>query len=153
MNVNNRELAFQAGLLMRLASTIVIGAGGFLLGYLPDVHQPQSLTLLPDSTLVILLCGLGLSAVMVNFTRCRQATALALVVFAGYTLLHNSLDTPPQATSLLSNHPRLPNQAVPTLIMGSLPLDRAAGEMATSPLAARWTVFVGNWLHYLSRLL
>lgn len=105
---------------MLLVTTIVIGAGGFLLGYFPDVHQPQSLTLLPDSALVILLCGLGLSAVMANFTRCRQAAALALFALASYTLLHNALDTSPQATSLLSNHPRLPNQSIPTLILAGL---------------------------------
>lgn len=102
---------------MLLVTTVVIGAGGFLLGYFPDIHQPQPLTLLPDSALAILLCGLGLSAVMANFTRCRQATALALVVLAGYTLIHNHLDDSSQATSLLNNHARLPNQAVPTLIM------------------------------------
>lgn len=39
MEVNNRELALQTGLLMLLVSTVMIGAGGFLLGFFTDVHQ------------------------------------------------------------------------------------------------------------------
>ncbi|MBR9905994.1 MAG: hypothetical protein GYB15_20370, partial [Gammaproteobacteria bacterium] len=92
MDVNNRELALQAGLLMLLVATIVIGAGGFLMGFFPDVHQPDALALLPDSALVILLCGLGLSAVMANFERFRKVTSIALAAVASYTLIHNALD-------------------------------------------------------------
>lgn len=119
MEVNNRELALQAGLLMLLVTTVVIGAGSFLLGFFPYVHQPQSLALIPDSALVILLCGLGLSTVMANITRWRKVTALALVAIAFYTLAHNALDSSFYENSLISGHPRLPNQAVPILIMAS----------------------------------
>nr|WP_295710797.1 EAL domain-containing protein [uncultured Halomonas sp.] len=113
MEVNNRELALQAGLLMLLATTVVIGAGSFLLGFFPDFRQPQSLALIPDSALVILLCGLGLSAVMANYTHGRKVTAIALIAIALYTLLHNVVDPSSDAASLLSGHPRLPSQATP----------------------------------------
>ena len=42
MEVNNRELALQAGLLMLLATTVVIGAGSFLLGFFPDFRRNPS---------------------------------------------------------------------------------------------------------------
>ena len=113
MEINNRELALQAGLLMLLATTVVIGAGSFLLGFFPDFRQPQSLALIPDSALVILLCGLGLSAVMANYSHGRKVTAIALIAIALYTLLHNVVDPSSDAASLLSGHPRLPNQATP----------------------------------------
>lgn len=119
MEVNNRELALQTGLLMLLVSTVVIGAGGFLLGFFPNVHQPQSLALLPDSALVILLCGLGLSAVMAGFERFRKATSVALAVVASYTLIHNALDPSYHTASLLSGHQRLPSQAAPILLMAA----------------------------------
>ncbi|TVP44179.1 MAG: EAL domain-containing protein [Halomonas sp.] len=120
MDINNRELALQAGLLILLVTTVLIGAGSFLLGFFPDLHQPQSLALLPDSALVLLLSGLGLSSVMVNFKRCRQAAAILLMAVASYTLLHNALDESYYPLSLLSNHPRLPNQVVPIVVMASL---------------------------------
>ncbi|MBL1267867.1 MAG: EAL domain-containing protein [Halomonas sp.] len=119
MEVNNRELALQTGLLMLLVSTVLIGAGGFLLGFFPDVHQSQSLALLPDSALVILFCGLGLSAIMAGFERFRKATAVALAVVASYTLIHNALDPSYHAASLLSGHQRLPSQAAPILLMAA----------------------------------
>lgn len=119
MEVNNRELALQTGLLLLLVSTIVIGAGGFLLGFFPDVNQPQLLALLPDSALVILLCGLGLSAVMAGFEGFRKVTSIALAAVASYTLIHNGLDPSSHAASLLSGHPRLPSQAAPILLMAA----------------------------------
>lgn len=120
MDVNNRALALQAGLLVLLVTTVVIGTGSFLLGFFPNLHQPQSLALLPDSALVILLCGLGLSAVMVNFTRCRQAAALALLAIAIYTFLHNTFGNAYPAPSLLSHHARLPSQALPVVFMAGV---------------------------------
>lgn len=117
MDINNRELALQAGLLILLVTTVVIGAGSFLLGFFPNLHQPQSLVLLPDSALVILLCGLGLSAITVNFIPCRKGTAIALLAIAAYTIVHNTLDGAYPTNSLLSNHPRLPSQAVPIVFM------------------------------------
>ncbi|MGP9765676.1 EAL domain-containing protein [Halomonas sp. AOP13-D3-9] len=119
MDVNNRELALQAGLLMLLVATIVIGASGFLLGFFPDVHQPVALALLPDSALVILLCGLGLSAVMANFERFRKVTSIALAAVASYTLMHNALDPSYHTASLLSGHQRLPSQTAPILFMAA----------------------------------
>lgn len=119
MDVNNRELALQSGLLMLLVTTTVIGAGGFLLGFSDSLHQPQSHSLLPDSALVIMLCGLGLSAVMVNLSVCRRATSLALAAIASYTLLHNSFGSDPSGVSLITGHPRLPTQAAPILIMAA----------------------------------
>ncbi|HSP32506.1 MAG TPA: diguanylate cyclase, partial [Halomonas sp.] len=119
MDVNNRKLALQAGLLMLLVTTIVIGAGSFLLGFVPDVHQPQSLVILPDSAFVILLCGLGLSAVMAGFERFRKVTSIALAAIASYTLIHNALAPSYHAASLLSGHQRLPSQAAPILLMAA----------------------------------
>ncbi|HDZ45386.1 hypothetical protein LCGC14_0379790 [marine sediment metagenome] len=119
MDVNNRELALQSGLLMLLVTTTVIGAGGFLLGFRDSLHQPKSLSLLPDSALVIMLCGLGLSAVMANLTGCRRATSLALAAVATYTLLHNSVGSEPHGLSLMTGHPRLPTQTAPILIMAA----------------------------------
>ncbi len=116
MDVNNRELALQAGLLMLLVTTIVIGAGSFLLGFFFDFHHYHAFELVSDSSLVILLCGLGLSAVMANWARCCKAIAIALAAIATYTLLHNAIDTDSSA-SLLSGQPRLPNQAVPIHII------------------------------------
>lgn len=119
MDVNNRELALQAGLLMLLVTTILIGAGSFLLGFFPDLPQQSSLTLIPDSALVILLCGLGLSAVMANLIRMRKAIAVALATVASYTLLHNALDSSYYVFPLLSDYPRLPSQATPILLMAA----------------------------------
>lgn len=119
MDINNRELSLQAGLLMLLVTTIVIGAGGFVLDLFTNVHQPNYLTLIPDSALVILLCGIGLSAVMANWSRLRKTMALALAVVASYTLLHNTLDSSYYVITLLSGHPRLPSQTTPILLMAA----------------------------------
>lgn len=119
MEVNNRELALQTGLLLLLVSTVAIGAGGFLLSFFPGVYQPQLLALLPDSALVILLCGLGLSAVMAGFEGSRRATSIALAGIAIYTLIHNGLDPSSHTDSLLSGHPRLPSHTAPILLMAT----------------------------------
>ena len=119
MDVNNRELALQTGLLLLLVSTVVIGAGGFILSFFLGVHQSHILALRPDSALVILLCGLGLSAVMAGFEGSRKAASIALAGVASYTLIHNGLDPLSHTDSLLSGYPRLPSHTVPILFMAT----------------------------------
>ncbi|WP_404465800.1 putative bifunctional diguanylate cyclase/phosphodiesterase [Vreelandella aquamarina] len=118
MDVNNRELALQTGLLMLLTTTVIIGGASIVFGVAPGLPQPQALAILPDSSLVILLCGLGLSAVMTNTPRWRKVASVALVTLAIYTLAHNIL-TGGSGTSWLSGQPRLPSQAAPILVLAA----------------------------------
>ncbi|WP_422102341.1 EAL domain-containing protein [Vreelandella sp.] len=118
MDVNNRELALQTGLLMLLTTTVIIGGASLVFGVTPGLPQPQALAILPDSSLVILLSGLGLSAVMGNISRWRKVASVALAALALYTLAHNVL-TGGGGASWLSGQPRLPSQAAPILILAA----------------------------------
>ncbi len=118
MDVHNRELALQTGLLMLLATTVIIGGASLLLGVIPALPQPQALAVLPDSALVILLSGLGLSAVMAHLPYWRRVTSVSLLLLCLYTLAHNLL-AGTSDLSLLTGQPRLPSQALPTLALAA----------------------------------
>ncbi|UDM05993.1 EAL domain-containing protein [Halomonas sp. NyZ770] len=118
MDVHNRELALQTGLLMLLATTVIIGGASLLFGVIPHLPQPQALAILPDSALVILLSGLGLSAVMANLAYWRRVTSVSLLLLCLYTLAHNLL-AGTSGLSLLTGQPRLPSQALPTLTLAA----------------------------------
>ena len=118
MDAHNRELALQTGLLMLLTTTVIIGGASLVFGVTPSLPQPQALAVLPDSSLVILLCGLGLSSVMANLPKWRRASSVCLALLALYTLVHNAIDAG-TGHSWLTGQPRLPSQAVPTLILAA----------------------------------
>ena len=118
MDVNNRELALQTGLLMLLTTTVIIGGASLVFGVVPSLPQPQALAVLPDSSLVILLSGLGLSAVMANAPRWRRIAGLALLILAFYTAVHNVI-AGNTGVSWLTGQPRLPTQAAPTLLLAA----------------------------------
>ncbi|XQU09694.1 EAL domain-containing protein [Halomonas sp. LY9] len=118
MDVNNRELALQTGLLMLLTTTVIIGGASLVFGVTPSLPQPQALAILPDSSLVILLSGLGLSAVMANRHRWRKLASVTLLALATYTMLHNGMSGH-SGVSWLSGQPRLPSQATPILVLAA----------------------------------
>ena len=118
MDVNNRELALQTGLLMLLTTTVIIGGASLIFGTVPRLPQPQALAILPDSSLVILLSGLGLSAVMANAPRWRRIAGITLLLLALYTAIHNSF-AGSSGVSWLTGQPRLPSQAAPISLLAA----------------------------------
>ncbi|WP_346797653.1 EAL domain-containing protein [Halomonas sp. Bachu 37] len=121
MDVNNRELALQAGLLILLVSALIIGAGGLAFSIFPIPAQPPLLTLMADSALVVLVGGLGLSAVMAELTLGRRLAAVVIAIIGGYTLLHHLTSNATQiGLSWLTGQPRLPVYALPTLGLAAI---------------------------------
>ncbi|MDI5892338.1 putative bifunctional diguanylate cyclase/phosphodiesterase [Halomonas rhizosphaerae] len=91
MDLNNRDLALQAILLILLAGSLLMGLGGLLLDLFPRFPMPPQLDISLDGSLAILMIGGGLTGVVRGNRCCRVAALLGMLALGGYSLGHNLL--------------------------------------------------------------
>lgn len=131
MELNNRDLALQASLLIMLAGCLLMGLGGLLLDLFPRFPVPPQLDISLDGSLAILMIGGGLTGVVRGSRCCRVAALLGMLVFAGYSLGHNLLaGADDDGLSWLTGRPRL--NTTPALLTLLVALCCAIG------LGSRW---------------
>ncbi|MGM0543832.1 MAG: EAL domain-containing protein [Pseudomonadota bacterium] len=90
MPINARDLALDTLLLMTVATLVLMGVIGCLMG-LSASHPLFAVALVPDAALATSLASVGVLASLQAWRRVRWLCALALTGLALYTLGHNAL--------------------------------------------------------------
>lgn len=131
MELNNRDLALQASLLILLAGSLLMGLGGLLLDLFPRFPVPPELDISLEGSLAILMIGGGLTGVVRGSRCCRVAALLGMLLLAGYSLGHNLLaGADDDGLSWLTGRPRL--HTTPALLTLLVAL------CCTTGLGSRW---------------
>ncbi|MGH8435473.1 MAG: PAS domain S-box protein, partial [Pseudomonas sp.] len=137
--MKTRHIIFQAYLHILAFALLVLGSIGLLDYLLSDDLNRYNMVLLPDSSLVSVLLGIGLLSAARNLHRLRLLAVALLLSICLYTLLHNLLVADPESGR--------------SLISGFLRMHSALAILSSLLALAILSANRGAWGALLSRLL